>query len=133
MAPCLQNMRTMETKQSADVQRSFIPGGQLLEGFVKEALSDQSIWIPSLEAGTRFVVQTRHTRYQFEVLDPKKCSLLVEGGSLFQEPTTVRLQGATAGGSSIKSGWIVAGLRVELLTHEHQGVITSAVDSLSIE
>ena len=127
----------MENKQPvAGIATSYVPEGQVLDGFLHEpqqAAPEQSVWIPALEAGTTLVVQTLHSRYHLEVLDPGRCTVILEGGSLFPEPAKVRLHGATAGGGQIKTGWIVPGLRIELVSSVYQGVITSPVESITIE
>jgi len=41
------------------------------------------------------------------------CDVLLHGGPFFREPTPARFEGARAGGSLLKSGWIVVGLLME--------------------
>jgi hypothetical protein len=56
----------------------------------------------------------------------------VTGGRLFPEPTQVRIEGATAGGTAIKSGWIGIGLRLEM-SSDRSRVTTSVVQSITID
>jgi len=58
--------------------------------------------------------------------------VLVRGGARFPKATRAQLQGASAGGSLIKTGWIGVGLRVELLVGPRR-IITSPVRSMTIE
>jgi hypothetical protein len=86
----------------------------------------------SLEPGTVVAVTTRHTRYCLFVLDPTRHLVVVTGGSLFPEGTPVRVEGATAGGSALKVGWIGVGLRLEM-SQGQQRITTSRVVSIVID
>jgi hypothetical protein len=57
---------------------------------------------------------------------------LVTGGEMFPKPAVVRVVGATAGGSTIKMGWLVVGYQIEMRFGSTQ-VITSPVRALSLE
>ena len=86
MVSALQAGRGMENKQpAAGMATSYVPEGQVLDEFLSEpqqAVPEQSVWIPALDAGTTLVVQTIHSRYHLEVLDPGRCTVILEGGSL---------------------------------------------------
>jgi hypothetical protein len=58
--------------------------------------------------------------------------VLVLGGSSFPSPEEAYVVGATAGGSSVKTGWIGIGLRLELRLGQRR-VTTSPVESIAIE
>ena len=105
---------------------------QQLEAFVRESGCSDGVDFLSLEVGTTVTVRTRYSTYRLVVVDPDKRRARVTGGQLFEEPTNVRLEGATAGGSAIKPGWIGIGLRLEL-TSESNRVTTSVVQSLSVD
>jgi hypothetical protein len=91
----------------------------------------KGIAIDSLEPGTTLTVHTRNSRYRFVILfDP--CAVLVKGGAMFPERTIVRLEGATAGGSALKSGWILVGCQMEMWLGAVR-VRSSRVRSVSIE
>jgi hypothetical protein len=85
----------------------------------------------SLPAGTAVVVDTRHSRYRFVMLDESGRNALVEGGPYFPRPTTARVEGSTLGGSLLKIGWIGLGLLVEL-SFGGKRIITSRVRSISM-
>ena len=56
---------------------------------------------------------------------------LVTGAVWFPEPTEVRLTGATAGGSVVKTGWIGIGLKLEMAVGRRL-VTTSRVTSVAV-
>jgi hypothetical protein len=85
----------------------------------------------SLPAGTAVVVDTRHSRYRFVMLDETGRNALIEGGPYFPRATTVRVEGSTFGGSLLKVGWIGLGLCVEL-SFGGKRIITSRVRSIRL-
>ena len=85
----------------------------------------------SLPAGTAVVVDTRHSRYRFVMLDESGRNALVEGGAYFPRATAARVEGSTLGGSLLKVGWIGLGLFVELSCGGTR-LITSRVRSISM-
>ncbi len=85
----------------------------------------------SLPAGTAVVVDTRHSRYRFVMLDGSALNALVEGGQYFPQETIARVEGSTLGGSLLKVGWIGLGLFVEL-SFGGKRIITSRVRSISV-
>ena len=111
---------------------SMVPTPRTLEGFVLEAGCAEGVALPSLEDGTVLSVITRHSSYRLVVVDPVQQRVLVTGGRLFPERTELRLEGATAGGSLIKIGWIGVGLRFEM-SLGRQRITTSRVRSITIE
>jgi hypothetical protein len=69
--------------------------------------------IRSLQPGTTVVVETYESCYRFVILfDPS--AVLVKGGKMFRDHTVVRLVGASVGRTTLK-GWIVVGLRIEMV------------------
>ena len=58
--------------------------------------------------------------------------MLVQGGTMFPEATSVRLEGATADGSALKMGWILVGLRFEMSLGPKR-ITSSRVRSVAIE
>ena len=87
--------------------------------------------IDALAPGTTLVVSTRNSDYRFVILfDP--CLVLVKGGAMFPETTVVRLEGATAGGSALKMGWILVGCQIEMWLGPVR-IRSSRVRSVSIE
>ena len=111
---------------------NVIPTGHTLDGFVLEPGCIEGVALSSLEAGTVLKVISRHSHYRLVVLDPARQRVLVTGGRLFPESTEVRCEGATAGGSVLKVGWIGVGLRLEL-SIGRQRITTSRVQSVTID
>jgi hypothetical protein len=107
-----------------------------LDEFALDRGCARGVAIDSLEPGTRVVVGTSHSCYRFVISEPGRRRGTVTGGTLFTEPTEVRIDGATAGGTVIKAGWIGVGLRMEL-TMGSKRITTScvkfpAVDRVSV-
>jgi hypothetical protein len=111
---------------------SMVPTPRTLDGFALEPGCAEGVALQSFEAGTVLNVITRHSRYRVVVVDPVQQRVLVTGGRLFPESTEVRFEGATAGGSLVKVGWIGVGLRFEM-SLGRQRITTSCVQSITIE
>ena len=118
--------------QPIETPRGLVPRRQTLDGFVLEPGCVEGVALQSLAAGTVLSVHTRHTHYRVIVLDPRRQLVLVTGGALFPEGTEACLDGATAGGSLLKIGWIGVGLRLELRMGVRR-ITTSRVRSITIE
>jgi hypothetical protein len=102
-----------------------------LEGFALRAGAAEGIAIDSLEPGTTLIVRTSNSEYRLVILlHPHH--VLVQGGTLFPDATIVRLEGATAGGSALKKGWILVGFQMEMWLGLVR-VRSSPVRSVSIE
>ena len=111
---------------------NFVPRPRTLDGFALEHGCAEGIAIQSLDAGTVLSLVTRHSRYRMVILDGARQLVLVQGGRLFPEATEVRLEGATAGGTFLKIGWIGIGLRLELSIGSRR-ITSSRVASVTIE
>ena len=105
---------------------------QPLAQFEHEAACSDGIDFQSLEVGTTVRVHTRYSSYCLVVTDPENCGALVTGGRLFLEPTPIRVEGATAGGSAIKAGWIGVGLHLEMRNLTNR-VTTSVVQAVKVD
>lgn len=113
-------------------QIRVVPRCRTSEGFAVEAGCVDGIAIDALDTGTRFIVQTRNSEYRLIVLDGPRQTMLMQGGRLLTEATEVFVQGSSAGGSYVKTGWIGVGLRVEILAGGRR-IVTSRVQSITIE
>ena len=111
---------------------NVMPKLRTLDGFGFEPGCMEGVAVQSLEAGTVLNVITRHSVYRVVVLDPARLRMLVTGGRLLTDSTEVRCEGATAGGSLLKVGWIGVGLRLEM-SIGRQRITTSRVQSVTIE
>ena len=90
-----------------------------------------SLMLDGLAVGTTIVVATRHSSYQFAIVDGAQRTATVVGGKMFPETTDVRIEGATTGARVIKPGWIVVGLRLEL-SMGLKRITTSSVTSFEV-
>ena len=102
------------------------------ERFVSEPGGSEGIDFQSLEVGTTIDVHTRYSSYHLVVTDPDNRQARVTGGRHFPESTAIRVEGATAGGTAIKTGWIGVGLRLEMRDLTRR-VTTSPVQSMTVE
>jgi hypothetical protein len=102
-----------------------------LDRFALASGGDDGIDIESLQSGTVLDVETRNSHYRIVVLDGPNRLVLLQGGKMFPEATLVRLSGATAGGSALKRGWIIPGLRIEI-SHGRRRISSSLVRSATI-
>jgi hypothetical protein len=105
---------------------------QPLEAFVHEPGCSYGIDFNSLDVGAVVNVHTTYSCYRLVVLDPADKRASVTGGRMFPESTEVRIEGATAGGSAIKPGWIGIGLRLEMCSVTNR-ITTSMVESVTID
>lgn len=109
-----------------------LPPCRTLAGFAVEPGCEDGLAIESLEPGTTLIVKTHNSQYRLIVLDGANHLLLVEGGAMFPKAVPAALQGACAGGSLVKTGWIGVGLRMELFA-DPRWVRTSRVRSVAID
>jgi hypothetical protein len=103
-----------------------------LDRFAVDPGCIDGISVQSLEAGSMFLVTTRHHDYRFVVVDAAQQRALITGGSLFPESTEIRVEGATTRGSVVKIGWIGIGLPLEMSMGRRR-IITSRVQSITFE
>jgi hypothetical protein len=117
-------------KRPLDVRNStLIP--QTLADFARQPGCIEGLSLSVLAPGTTVSVITRHSHYRVTVIDPLQGHALVTSALWFPEPTEVRLEGATAGGSALKTGWIGIGLKLEMSVLR-QRVTTSRVVSVAV-
>jgi hypothetical protein len=109
----------------------MLPSFRTLDGFALESRGTQGLTVETLDAGATLLVKTRHSSYRVVILDGRQRLVVVEGG-VFPEPTVVRLSGATFGGSALKLGWILVGLRLEFGVGAGQ-ITSSTVESVEID
>jgi hypothetical protein len=110
-------------------QSEFIP--KTLAEFARQPGCIEGLSLSALAPGTMVSVVTRHSHYRVMVIDPRHGRALVTSAVWFPEVTEVRLEGATAGGSVLKTGWIGIGLKLEMSVGR-QRVTTSRVVSVAV-
>jgi hypothetical protein len=96
-----------------------------LKGFTDSPLNgiDLRTAPPRLEVR----VDTKNTSYR--LIASGQGQVYIEGGSYFPHPTAARVEGASADGRMVRSGWIVVGLCMEV-TASGQRIVTSPVRSI---
>ena len=109
----------------------LLPSCRTLDGFALRSIERSGLTITDLEPGVTLMVKSRHSSYRVTILDGAQ-RLVAVGGGVFPETTVVRLSGATFGGSALKVGWIVVGLRLEFCDGTRQ-ITSSSVESVEIE
>jgi hypothetical protein len=110
----------------------LIASARTLDGFACQLGDADGVDVRELAAGAIVIVRTRNSCYRLVMLEPETQRVLVSGGDWFPEPTEAQLVGATGGGNMLKTGWIGAGLRMEL-RHTNQPITTSLVDAVTID
>jgi hypothetical protein len=104
-----------------------------LADFASQASLSRGVSLPALAAGTTVQIETQNSHYRIVVKDGRHGLVLIKGGRVFPEDTVANVEGATRGGSAVKKGWIGEGLRLELSTDEGGRVVTSPVESVTVE
>ena len=102
-----------------------------LVDFAEEPGCTEGLDVSALAPGTVVSVNTRHSHYRVVLIDPREGRALVTSAVWFPQPTEVRLEGATAGGSMVKSGWVGIGLKLEM-SLGRQRITTSRVVSVAV-
>jgi len=89
------------------------------------------VTLNDLEPGTRITVVTNNSTYRLDLIDGAESRVTAVGGSIFPEPTEVRVEGATADEGGIKTGWIGVGRRLEM-TSGPRRITTSPVKAVDV-
>jgi hypothetical protein len=108
-----------------------LPSWCTLDGLALRSSCADGIAIESLKRGTALDVETLNSQYRIVVMDGPRHLVLMQGGKMFPEATLVRLDGATAGGSALKIGWISAGLKLEISIGRRR-ITSSVVRSVAV-
>jgi hypothetical protein len=87
----------------------------------------QAVHLRQLPRLTTLLVWTRNSVYR--VMVTNGCSIYVQGGAFFPEPTSAHLEGAGMGGSVVKAGWIGVGLVMEIHASGRR-IVTSPVQAI---
>jgi len=77
-------------------------------------------------------VRTLNSEYRIFLLDPSSGRALVVGGILFAEPVEALVSGSKSWDSSIKSGELCVGLRIEMWVNDRL-ISTSPIKSVCVE
>ena len=90
----------------------------------------EGLELRQLEPLTTLLVWTWHSVYR--VIVAEGSDVLVQGGSYFPEPTPAHVDGASAGGSLLMTGWIGVGLLMEFRVNRTR-IVTSPVVAIATE
>jgi len=113
---------------------SLVPRQCTLDGFTEAAACAEGIDIREAEPLVPILVSTRNSRYRIIPLRWGDSHVLVEGGQFFPDPTEVRLDGSTFGGSFLKMHWIGVGMHLEFNAGQNGGpIVTTRIASIRIE
>lgn len=110
----------------------------LVDEIIKKAKEDPGFHISSLSPGTKFLVETRNSKYQFVVLENNEATVVggirKDGTVRYTEPARVSIVGSTWGGSCIKVDWIGRDMYIEIYDHERKKrFLTTEVKNAIIE
>ena len=108
------------------------PGHCSLGGLTEISRSLQGVELSTLAPFDTIAVRTVNSDYRIFLLDPETGRALLEGGGQITEPVEVIVIGSSFGGSSLRTGWIGVGLRMEACANDKY-MRTSPVQSLSVE
>ena len=98
--------------------------------FLKLTQHVEGVELDRLEPLTTLLVWTWNSLYR--VVVAQGSAVLVQGGLFFPEPTPAEVDGASTGGSLLKSGWIGVGLLMELRVGSRR-IVTSPVVAIVTE
>lgn len=103
-----------------------------LEGLTEISRSLQGVELSTLAPFDTITVRTVNSDYRIFLLDPETGRALLEGGGQITEPVEVMVIGSSFGGSSLRTGWIGVGHRMEACANDKY-MRTSPVQSLCVE
>lgn len=83
--------------------------------------------LTDLMPSTKLLVRTAHSLYQLVI--GEDAALYVEGGMFFPGSTPANFVGARFGSHSLKVGWVVVGLPMEIVVG-NQHIVTSPVHGI---
>ena len=110
--------------------RALVEARAVLDAWSTQDWSD-GLQIDTLPALRTLVIQTKNNDYRLTVIDGQRGDVLVTGGKYFPTPTRVRLNGATLGGSLIKSRGIYCGFKLEFQLG-NQTILTTRVKMIEM-
>jgi hypothetical protein len=103
-----------------------------VDGVFCDGAAYSGVSVGDLPRGAVVRVETRHSRYRFQVLDGAQRLAAVHGGCCLGDETVARIDGSRLGESMLKVGWIGVGFRIELSVGGRV-IVTSPVRSITIE
>jgi hypothetical protein len=131
LEPDTADVETEPTKERLTDGDHRVPRLCLLDGFSRELEKSRGVHLGTLIALTGIRVRTANAVYEITVLDPFRCEVLIQGGTLFANAAKVTLAGASLGRSFLKVHCIWIGLQMELYAGDCT-VVTSPVSSIEV-
>src|SRR5258705_390593 len=122
-----QNRRSVHTISSDDAITQELQ----FESPLEMSRSHEGVEVTTLQPFDTIVLRTANSSYRLLLLDPGTGHAILQGGQV-AEPMEVSVIGSSSLGSSIRTGWIGVGLRVEALANDSY-IRTSEVKWLSVE
>ena len=119
---------SVESPSGRDV---LVPKHCTLSGFTEVTSQKDGVHIGHLPPLTRLSFQTRNSRYEMTVVEPREWKVLVRGGRFFPMERFAYLCGSGYGGTLIKVAWIGLGLCCEL-SADGQRIVTSPVQEFEV-
>ena len=111
-------------------RQTAVPASATLSAWQHHPWSD-GVSIDQLSPLDRLIVRTRHSTYEIVATEAGSAEVLVRGGSFFPEFTTVRLAGASLGGSFLKLRSVHVGFAMEFAAGI-RAIVTTPVRSISV-
>jgi hypothetical protein len=115
---------------SGTIIRALVEARAVLDAWSTQDWSD-GLQLDTLPALRSLIIRTRNNDYRLTVIDGVRGDVLVTGGKFFPTPTRARLNGATLGGSVIKSRGVYCGFRLEF-QFEGQTIVTTRVKKIEL-
>jgi len=106
--------------------------GRTLGDVAGDELLARGIELRQLRPGTVVNVHTRHSLYRCVVVDGATGTVRLQNGTPPAADACARIDGSTTGGSVLKTGWIVPGLRLDMRVGERR-TVTSAIVSIDLQ
>jgi hypothetical protein len=121
-----------DRKTQVHEQGDLVPRCCTVDGFAAVADHRDGIDVRRVESLTELLVKTMNSMYRVTVLDPFGSEVLVSGGWFSSVQRRAVIAGSSLGGSLLKMGWILKGMRVEFVLPGER-IVTSAVQAVEIE
>lgn len=97
---------------------------------VDDLMGHEGVHVHRLPPLTTLLVRTTNSLYRIVVTEG--CSIYVQGGEFFPDPTSAQLDGASLGGGFLRVGWIGVGLLMEIRATGRR-IVTSPVLAITTE
>lgn len=122
-------MDTMKTQAAVPIPNLFAPHPNLSDEINRNIVQSEiegGVYLDNLSEGAVLEVETQHRWYT--IVNRGRGKALISGHPKYcPEPTPVRIEGSTWGGSMLKARFIGRGMRLEFLHPTFRTIVTSLV------